>query len=356
MWKPYNIAFYVHHHGSGHIMRTLAIAQSVKNCRISLLGSNLQAYAKLIPEDYQQVHLPLDIPEATDLAFTERKPAGIHYAPLNVKGQRERVSIITDFFARTTPMLLVVDVSTEVAMLATLAGVPYVYVKQHGNRIDLPHLNAYRNAVGLLAPYPEKMKGNDADWIFEKTFFAGGISRFEPEPVQVSHDHHEVAIMVGSGGTSIDHNFIQYIAETCPDWHFHIIGKIITKDYPTHNTTFHGSLPDPRTLLKTCSIVIGNAGHNTVMEMAALNKKFIAIPEMRPFDEQLAKAEILEDLKLALVIKPESLYHTPWGNLLENIHLFMPEWDGIVTPNATILAAGYLTKWYRSIFSESGTF
>ncbi|MGN7986256.1 glycosyltransferase [Pedobacter sp. 22226] len=356
MSQPYNIAFYVHHHGSGHIMRTLAIAKSLSDTTITLIGSNLGSYAQIIPEDYSIIILPMDTPEKADLYFSDRKPNGIHYSPLNIEGQRKRVEVMTRFFVSAFPLLLVVDVSAEAAMLASLCGIPYIAVKQHGKRDDLPHLHAYGNASGILAPYPEIMKSNDPDWVLEKTFHAGGIARFEPQKDHCDREGKKVAVIIGKGGTSLTAQVIAHLAEQCPQWHFQVLGETGTmvSNYP--NISFMGNLSKPGLIMENCNIIIGNAGHNTVMEVAALGKRFIVVPEERPFDEQVEKARILAALNLASIVHPEELFEVRWNTLLENTLAQEPDWTGIVSDTATAKAADYLKKIYDNNFSRSTTF
>ncbi|QPH40890.1 glycosyltransferase [Pedobacter endophyticus] len=356
MFPCCNIAFYVHHHGAGHMMRTLAIAKMLPGFGITLMGSNLKAYADRIPPEYNMVNLPMDTPEDDDLDFKPLDPQGLHYAPLNIRRQRERVNLMTDFFKSTFPLLLVVDVSVEVAMLATLCGVPFITVKQHGNRNDLPHLQAYHNAVGLLAPYPEKMKDNDAPWILAKTFFAGGISRYQPQPDEAKLTNKQIAIVIGRGGTSINIPFIQHLAKTCAEWHFNILGNLELTEHDYKNVSFLGNVTDPKAILARCAIVIGNAGHNTVMEVAALSKRFIVIPEERPFDEQVVKAEILRKLNLAAIVRTDELFSTCWHDLFVDTIGLKPDWSAIVGWDAASEAANYIKRTYYSTFKNSTLF
>jgi len=334
-------------------MRSLAITKTLPDSNITLIGSKLMGYAGIIPSSYNVINLPLDTPEDTDRDFRAFDPEGIHYAPLNIEGQRKRIAMMTDFFAETFPLLLVVDVSVEVAMLAAIAGVPFIVVKQHGKRNDLPHLHAYHNAIGILAPYPETMKDNDLPWVLKKTFFAGGISRLQSQHDVSSPDKKLIAIITGKGGTSITTDLIEHIARSCPEWHFQIMGGLTSSTNQQKNVTYLGNIDKPEQILANCTIVIGNAGHNTVMELAALNKRFIAIPEQRPFDEQLVKAGILKKLKLAYIINPESLFKVNWNELFRYTIKQNPDWTSIASDNAATEAANYLKQTYYELFKNS---
>ncbi|MCK8490560.1 hypothetical protein M0L20_01780 [Spirosoma sp. RP8] len=353
---PINIAFYVHHHGSGHLMRCLAISTLLTDCQITFLGSRLAAYSSLIPDSINCIELPMDTPSSADRHYAEGNPVeGLHYAPLNVEGQRQRTALLTEFFNRVSPLLFVVDVSVEVALLARLSGVPTIVIKQHGNRQDLPHQLAYQSAEVVLAPFSPMMKQEETPWLANKLVYTGGFSRY---PLQVNSRSGEqanrAAVLVGAGGTSLDATFLIHIARQAPDWIFEVVGKLAgsTTDCVPTNVIWHGQLDDPRLILERCVLVIGNAGHNTVMEMAALNKRFIVIPEQRPFEEQLIKATILDQLALAYVVHPHELYQTNWPAVLTATAAREPHWQGIVDEEATARAAQLIRQTYGSIYNS----
>ena len=351
-----NIAFYVHHHGSGHLMRSLAISAHLNGCRIRFLGSGLAPFAALVPPSIECVHLPLDTPTADDPYYRAGPPVeGLHYAPLNVAGQRQRTTQLTDFFARHWPLLLVVDVSVEVALLARLSGIPTIVVKQHGHRRDLAHQLAYQGAQCVLAPYPPLLQQNEAPWLADKIVYTGGFSRYRPgEPVSSVERPDHLAVLVGSGGTSLTPSFVAHLARQVPHWRVEVVGRLAgekSHNWPG-NVVTHGQLSDPRAVLDRCQVVLGNGGHNTVMEMATLDKRFIVVPEPRPFQEQAVKAQLLANLGLASVVEPQALYQTDWPALLSRTAVSSPLWTGIVEAQAAGRAAELIRHTYVSLYSK----
>jgi len=331
----YNTAFYIHHHGSGHLMRALAIATKIKG-RISFLGSDLQRYKSLIPEHIDCIDLPADVPDEDDQFYSGGPDVpALHYAPLNVAGLRNRARMITEFFFSNYPLILIVDVSVEIALLARLCGVPTVIIRQHGLRNDTAHLNAYHSASLLIAPYSKNLQSGAPQWVDDKTVFSGGFSRF---PLSEEPDHEgisvEIAVMAGRGGTSLDISFVHFLAGACPDFRFHVLGIIEDGLLLPHNIILYGPIDDPSPILKKCVIIIGNAGHNTVMEVAALKKKFICIPEKRPFSEQEHKASSLAAGLGTTVVLPEVLLQTNWNNLLHQVMNTEPNWGNTINPDA----------------------
>ncbi len=306
----------------------------------------------MIPDWVSVIDLPPDVAGSADKAL-DTSLAGLHYAPLNICGQRKRVAMISDFFVRSFPMLFIVDVSAEVSMVARLCGVPYLVMRQHGQRDDLAHHLAFHNAYGLIAPYSPLLQASEEQWLSEKTFFTGGLCRFHPEEDESEFWDRKVGVLIGSGGTSIDLSFLNHIAEQCPSWNFEVFGKMNLNSLPASNLRFYGALPDPRAGLRKCSMVISNAGHNSVMEMAALNKRMILIPETRPFFEQQQKASLLEKLGFACLVNPADIYRIDWNALFISTSYHRPELGKLIEPRAAEYAAGYMKICYEKLFIES---
>jgi len=337
-------------------MRAITIAGSLTGYTVCFMGSNLRPYLNQIPEHIKCIHLPLDLPVDNDIQTQQDALSFLHYAPLGVAGIRARNVVLTATFERYYPMLLIVDVSVEVTLLARLSGIPTVVIRQHGKRTDMPHLHAYESAELLIAPYAETFALTDEqDWIKAKTIYAGGFSKYSDNNAgsNAQEQPGHVAILLGQGGTSLDTEFISQLAAICEDYTFHIIGKgRDVHDLSAPNLIWHGQLTDPKVLLDQCEIVIGNAGHNTVMEMADLNKRFICIPEERPFDEQLQKADLLAANGYARVIYAGDLDTVNWPDELENAGLTCPEWDGMIHPDALQHIASAIKDTMSTVFGN----
>ncbi|MFD2287057.1 hypothetical protein GJU39_10440 [Pedobacter petrophilus] len=346
----FNIAFYVHHHGSGHITRIAQIVEKLTGFDITLLGSNLKPFAHLLADDVHLIHLPIDTRSDQDLYFHNGNDVeALHYAPLNVSGISDRIAMMTDFFQKNQPLLMVVDVSVEVTLLARLAGVPTIVMRQHGHREDLPHLMAYQSAEMLLAPFSKSISPMSAQWIIDKTHYTGGFSRFTQENNSKEKRAH-VAVIVGSGGTSINAVFLKHLSESCRGFQFYVIGQIDGERSLLTNVEFYGHIDDPKTVLDLCTMVVGNTGHNTVMEMASLDKRFVGIPESRPFDEQLDKANAISSVPGVKIVLPQSLFDTDWNTLLNDLETKVPNWEGIISENALNDAAAAIVAVGKRIF------
>lgn len=328
-----NIAFYVHHHGSGHLMRTLQILKHLKNNKIILFGSGLSEVDKL-PDNVELVHLPLDVPEASQQALSEQRDLSmLHYAPLLVSGVTDRVAILTAAFKKFFPLILVVDVSVEVTLLARLSAIPTIVVRQHGQRMDVAHLMAYESAEKLIAPFSNSLHIEKEDWVFKKTVFTGGFSRFDGKKSNLAIVKNRIAILIGSGGSSINSKFINHLASECTGFEFHILGKISPGEHLA-NVRYLQHCTDPFDELSKAAIIIGNTGHNTVMEVASLNKHFIGIPEPRPFFEQEEKAASIKSRSGVEIIHPLEIYQVNWPQILSDLCQSEVDWDGVIREDA----------------------
>ncbi|WP_148308546.1 hypothetical protein [Pseudomonas rhizosphaerae] len=290
------IGYYVHHHGSGHGMRALAIARHL-DCDVTLIGSRLPEGP--YPPKVKALQLPGDTAPGMQV---ESFPA-LHYAPLAVDGLRERMGLLADWMRDAWPCLLVVDVSVEVAMLARLFGVPCVYMRQHGERTDAAHLQAYASASRLLAPYPFAMECSQMpEWVLAKTDHCGWVSRYSRRAgAHAEAEQGSVLVITGQGGTAFTEDSLAAIARRCPDHRFRVAGPLPTSDAPLPaNLTLLGQLADPLPELLRAEVVVGSAGDNVVAEVAHLGGRLIAIAEQRPFDEQRLQALQLERLGVAV--------------------------------------------------------
>lgn len=352
----YQIGYYVHHHGSGHLMRALAIAVQLHQ-PVTFLGSGLKPYAQLIPPTVNCIHLPPDVEEDEDRYYQEGNAVDtFHYAPLNIRGIRERNRMLCDFFSSAFPMILIVDVSVEVALFARLCGIPTIVMRQHGHRSDAAHLAAYQSAALLIAPYSRHLQSGSPAWMDDKTVFSGGFSKYsQANQLVPDTGTRQVAVMCGKGGTSLTQAFVVHLATSCSNYHFHSIGDVQkTNDCDLPNITFHGELADPLPVLNACNIIIGNGGNNTVMEAASLNKTFICIPEQRPFDEQLHKAEMIAAVHRVHVVQPAGLYHTNWQQLLQDAEENPTNWDGMINKHALPNIAYAVQKLAAELFNNAG--
>jgi hypothetical protein len=329
------IGYYAHHQGAGHVTRALAIAAHLPGT-MTLFGSSLPSETPLANVTLR--HLPTDYDEKTVIDT----PTGLHYAPLAVKGLRERMGAMVDWFRDHWPCLLVVDVSVEVALLARLCGVPTVYIRQRGHRFDAAHSLAYASASRLLAPYPMRLEEPDtpARWAL-KTDYAGLISPFSRSLVPHQINDHHVTVITGHGGTELTLTRLIAAARRCPEWQWTVLGPIPDDAAIPLPANLHvrGVVSDPLPSLASAHVVVGSTGDSLVSEIADLRCRFICVPESRPFDEQQSVGALLADAGLAIHCAFWPTVES-WPSLLDRATRLSPErWESFADGHGARRAA-----------------
>ena len=304
------VGYYVHHQGIGHWQRATALARRLRRPCV-LLGT--------IPAD-RRASAPCPVLDLPDDALQD--PArhgdlagvpGLHYAPLGHDGLRRRMAAIAGWIAAQRPALLVVDVSVEVAMLARLCATPFLYVRLTGRREDPPHLAASGAAEALIAPFPAVLDtAGTPPWILRKTLHTGFLAS-APGP---GHAGGGIVVVCGRGGAGGDAAALAAAARATPAHRWRVLGPVTGQgaDLPG-NLTLLGWRDDAPAILAGADLVIGGAGDGLVAEVAALGKRFLCLPEPRPFDEQADKARRLEALGAA-VVRPAWPEAGAWPTLL----------------------------------------
>lgn len=299
------LAYYAHHHGSGHLSRACAVLGH-STCRSTLFTSH--PVPDRLPPEVAYVRLPDDAPRSA----ADRSPVGpFHYAPAGHRGVRARMSRLAAWASDEPGGAWVADVSCEVALLGRLLAVPVAVVRQHGARWDAPHVAAYRCASLLIAPFGHTLEEPDAPaWIRQKTVYTGGFSRFDARLAErdtVRPEPRTVAVVLGRGsegassGAAWRARDVAAAARATPDWHWTLLGPTAPPGAPP-NLHAPGWTDDVFGYLTRSSVVVSAAGHNGVMEAAAAARPLILLPEPRPFDEQVRKAAALERLGAARVL------------------------------------------------------
>lgn len=295
------IGYYVHHHGDGHRHRALALAATTEPGRIVLLGTGLTGRTG----DVGVVDLPDDRMTGTS-AFdgvdaTSSRPHALHYAPLDHDGVRRRMGLIAGWIAEARPAMMVVDVSVEVAMLSRLCATRVAFVRLSGLRDDPAHLEAYRGASLLVAPFSSQLEDATIPaWVREKTVYCPGVSTkigVSSTPVPG-----RVLVVGGKGGAPQDGTRIAEAAIATPDRHWRVIGPATPPPRCPENLVFAGWTEDPSSEIAAAEIVIGAAGDGLVNAVIAIGRPFICRPEPRPFDEQVRKAGSLLAAEAAIII------------------------------------------------------
>jgi len=293
-----SIGYYVHHHGDGHRQRALTIARAMPG-RITLIGTGLAGRTG----DIASLDLPDDRPMGSE-AFDGRdgadgRPEALHYAPLDHAGIRSRTAKLAQWIDCEKPALMVVDVSVEIAMLARLASTPVIYVRLSGRREDTPHVEAFRSACALMAPFHEALDDPATpSWVRRKTTFLGGLSAAASRPGEGRSD--TVLVVIGKGGPPGCGDDLAAAARMTPALSWRVIGPASAPRGRPPNLTFLGWVDDADAEIARAGIVVGAGGDGLVNAVLATGRPFICLPQPRPFDEQISKAHRLNALGAAM--------------------------------------------------------
>jgi hypothetical protein len=298
------IAYYVHHHGSGHARRAGAITAHLRTPVVGL-GTGPPPHGW----PGRWVALPDDASGATD----DLTAGGtLHWVPRRHPGLRDRMRAIGSVLADAA--LLVVDVSVEVALLGRLHGVPVVVMAQPGDRTDRPHRLAYDLAERLLAPWPQRPSPDwPAAWA-AKTVHLGAVSRFDGRPVAGPGDPRRVLAFWGSGGLDVGPDEMRAAAAATPAWSWDVIGPPADTDGPA-NLRWRGWVEDVWPELSTAGVVVTHTGQNALAEVAAARRPAVLVPQRRPHGEQVASGDALRRAGLGVVV-PAWPAPAEWPGLL----------------------------------------
>jgi hypothetical protein len=298
------VGYYVHHQGAGHRHRARNVAAALgRPCTLigtfgDAGGEDAGAGPVLdLPDDRREGVASFAVSEA------ERgKPEAFHYAPVGNSGVRRRMARLASWIVTADPVLMVVDVSVEMTLFARLMSIPAALVRLTGSRLDTPHLEAFRSAALLLAPFPAVFESPDTPvWVRDKTYYGGFLARpasGAPAPGRCR----TVAVVFGRGGAMGDASGLDEAARATPDVAWHVYGPVSGHREGPPNLFIHGWRTDIGKALDDADTVVGAAGDGLLAEVAVRAKRFICLPEERPFHEQRDKGRTLAAHGMAVVL------------------------------------------------------
>ena len=300
------IGYYAHSHGSGHC--------NFANIFGKIFGHSLTIFTERVfnfNTDATVIQLASENPDGTEFdrnRFLE--PRALHYAPVNITNITSRNQRLLTEVLQKNIRLLIVDVSVEIAMLARVSSIPYAYVRLPGNRDDVGHLNAYEGASFLLAYFDEALESVDTpNWVRRKTIYIGFLSRYMFD--DKTHQVYEVNATESSADTNVIRSNEQPSQKKPLLLHISGFGGSKSLDFrglenkyrlfsigPATSTrsspiTHLGVVKSTKPYIAQADIIVAACGLNAVSEILSLGKRFIAIPEKRPYEEQQTMAKNL---------------------------------------------------------------
>ena len=307
MTRPFG--YFVHHQGRGHAERCAAVVNALPESQPVTVFCAKPDIFPGFTRPVEMISLPslFEPSGQEDIHDTTTAPDTVHCAPLGWPGIRQAMAKLAGWFASANPVMMISDVSAEVAQLARICSVPHVKVLQHGLRDDPGHRAAYDGAVGLLCPGAEALA--QPDWParhLAKTHFAGGlgVDAQRPDPARrasarsvlgVSPDQRLVVVMSGGGGTGFASAPFGIAARAMPETAFITIGQMARDWHATEpaNLQHHGWVDNAADYLVAADMVVASTGNTTCHQILAAETPWLAVPEWRYFDEQIEKAKAL---------------------------------------------------------------
>ena len=362
------IGYFVHHQGRGHAERAAAIANALIDIRpITLFCARPDIFPELDPR-VEVVRIP-SLFERTggeeERLAKVAMPQTVHCAPLGWPGITEAFATIANWFEQARPALFITDVSAELGQLARLCSVPHVAVLQHGERGDPGHMAAYESAVGILAPYCERLEQSERPQsIRRKTHYAAGVGIHLDEAMGrseardrlgIGHDEKLVLVMAGGGGEGTPSTPLTLGARADSDSRWVTIGQVRSEWHETSpgNLEHKGWVDNAGEWIAASDRIVSSCGNTTVHQVLAAGKPWVVVPEWRYFDEQFCKAEVLDREGLAAVSRHWPSHAESWNRLWQAAeHIDRQSQQEFVDPNAADGCAAWLDDLAGSLWNE----
>ena len=363
------IGYFVHHQGRGHAERAAALANALADKRPVTLFC---ARDDIFPELADTVEI-VQIPSLFEPSGNEppaladwRTPEVLHCAPLGWRSIRKASATITRWLHESDAALFVTDVSAELGQLARIASVPHVAVLQHGERDDPGHMASYESAVGILAPFAERLEQpGRPGWMRSKTHYAPGLGvslaklpdkRAARSALGLPQDKRIVLVIAGGGGNGTPTAPVTLGARDDHDALWITIGEIRSEwhETPPGNLSHKGWVNNPEDWIAAADGVVSSCGNTTVHMVCAAGRPWIVVPEWRYFDEQTCKADALADAGLAAVSKTWPSHAGSWRKLWDAAsRLDIDSQRDLIDENAAAGAAAWLDDKATRIWAGS---
>lgn len=361
------VGYFVHHHGHGHAKRCLAIVTALSPRPVTIFCARPEIFPTL-PDNAEVIAIPDFHSKPARSEQLHREPAclALDCAPLGVSAIRGTGGIIAAWLAHEDPVLFIVDVSAELALLGRICSVPVVKIRMHGDRDDPAHQAAYSACSALLAPYSEALEQDDWPEHFRKrTFYTGGlIDTRQPVPEKTTardllglpQDARVFVVVAGSGGVGIPIAPITIAARAYPEALWLTVGKTVRYGHETEfsNISDVGWVDNVSDYIAAADVVIATPGDTLTHEIARVGRPLVCIPEWCYYDEQVRKAEALSARNLAVYSPRWPASYSQWRALIQAAaKCDLRSQRALVDEHAAERAARYLEGLINELWHDS---
>ena len=299
------ILWYLHDQGRGHLGRARAVIPHLTSPVVVAAGPGVAGHAAAAL-DAPVVALPSDVP-----ARPSATQGPWHHAPIGPE-VRSRTTTLAAIVEHRDCTTAVVDVSMEVAAFARLCGLRTVALRQSGHRDDAAHRIGLVGADVVWVPQHPDLEPIDEP-VDDRYAFTGAFSRFDTalrtvatggscgdhaQRASTSQDGTRLAVLlVGRGGTTFDYR--PWTTASAPaGWRVVIAG--LADRWTGDGICSLGAVEPVYPVLTAADVVVTSAGWASVADCVAAGTRLVVIPEPRPFDEQVVRADVLHAAGLAL--------------------------------------------------------
>lgn len=361
------IGYFVHHHGHGHAKRCLAITRQLSPRSVKIFCAKPEIFSDL-PENAEIIPIPDFHGEQARSPSLHNQPACsvLDCAPVGVSAIRRATGLIADWLAREDPVLFVVDVSAELALLGRICSVPVVKIRMHGDRTDPAHQAAYSACTAILAPFDEMIE--QADWpeqLRKRTFYSGGLIDTNENVLTKDEARKKLAlpadkeifvVVAGNGGVGIPIAPITLAARAYPDALWLVVGKTARYGHETDfaNVVDIGWVNSVSEYLAAADVVVATSGDTLTHEIARIGRPLITIPEWCYYDEQAYKAQALAARNLAVHSRTWPASFAQWRALVTAANeCDITEQRKLIDTQAAKRAAEFLEGLIQKLWLES---
>jgi len=239
---------------------------------------------------------------------------------VDVVGARRHVVEFVKSLEDFDPNLVVIDMTSELAIISKLLGYPTVYFYETVDNDKLRFRVVFNSVDSTIVRYPRELLSILGDKVYPNMFFAGGVSRFDAVKDEVTLGQSEEKIItfitgskshqseieiayystIISGALDVPNSKLRVI---CPDQE--VISTAAKANLSKFELITEGD--NIFQLLKESNVVICSGGMGVIMESSLANVPILSIPVPWILDEQLRKSHALQRLGAVKMIDPRQM-------------------------------------------------